>query len=103
MTGKLASGMTRRTALLAVAGAAAMPLAMPRIAHAADPIKIGLLLANTGQIAGQTEYLANGSILALEMRNKMIMGQSAELVWLDEPTPQAATQNMQKLLQEDKV
>jgi branched-chain amino acid transport system substrate-binding protein len=31
------------------------------------------------------------------------MGQPAELVWLDEPSPQAATQNMQKLVQENKV
>ena len=59
--------MTRRTALLSAAGAAMAPLAMPHIARAADPIKIGLLLAKTGQIAGQTEYLANGSILALEL------------------------------------
>src|SRR5690348_10433671 len=93
----------RRTTLLGAAGLAATPFAAPHIARAADPIKIGLLLAKTGQIAGQTEYLANGSFLALEQRNKMIMGQPAELVWLDEPSPQAATQNMQKLVQEDKV
>ncbi len=90
----------RRSALL---GAAALPLAAPFIARAADPIKIGLLLAKTGQIAGQTEYLANGTYLALEQRNNTIMGQPAELVWLDEPSPQAATQNMQKLVQENKV
>src|SRR5689334_9737423 len=93
----------RRTTLLGAAGLAATPFAAPHIARAADPIKVGLLLAKTGQIAGQTEYLANGSFLALEQRNKMIMGQPAELVWLDEPSPQAATQNMQKLVQEDKV
>ena len=56
---------------------------------AAEPIKIGLLLAKTGQIAAQTEYLANGTYLALEERNNTIMGQPAELVWLDEPSPQA--------------
>ena len=39
----------------------------------------------------------------MEQRNNMIMGQPAELVWLDEPSPQAATQNMQKLVQENKV
>jgi branched-chain amino acid transport system substrate-binding protein len=89
-------------ASLAAIGAAA-PLAMPHVARAADPIRVGLLLAKTGQIAGQTEYLANGSFLALEQRNNMIMGRPAELVWLDEPTPQAATQNMQKLVQENKV
>jgi len=93
----------RRRALLGTVGLAVAPLAAPYIARAAEPVKVGLLLAKTGQIAGQTEYLANGSFLALEQRNKMIMGQPAELVWLDEPSPQAATQNMQKLVQEDKV
>jgi branched-chain amino acid transport system substrate-binding protein len=38
----------RRGALLGLADA---PLAAPCIARAADPIKIGLLLAKTGQIA----------------------------------------------------
>ena len=92
--------LPRRQALF---GAAATALAAPHIGRAADPIRIGLLLAKTGQIAAQTEYLANGSYLAMEQRNNTIMGQPAELVWLDEPTPQAATQNMQKLVQEKKV
>src|SRR5580692_491762 len=92
--------LPRRQALL---GTAATALAAPRIARAADPIRIGLLLAKTGQIAAQTESLANGSYLAMEQRNNMIGGRPAELVWLDEPSPQAATQNMQKLVQENKV
>ncbi len=93
----------RRHVLLGAAAMAATPLAAPFVARAAEPIRIGLLLAKTGQIAGQTEYLANGSFLALQQRDNQIMGQPAELVWLDEPTPQAATQNMQKLVQENKV
>jgi len=87
-------------------GAAALvtaPLAAPRIARAVEPIRIGLLLAKTGQIAAQTEYLANGTFLAMAERSNTIAGQPAELIWLDEPTPQAATQNMQKLVQENKV
>ena len=92
--------ISRRKALV---GAAALPLTAPFVARAVEPIKVGLLLAKTGQIAGQTEYLSNGTFLALEDRNNMIMGQPAELVWLDEPSPQAATQNMQKLVQENKV
>ena len=88
----------RRKALLGAAGLAAAPLAAPFVARAADPIRIGVLLAKTGQIAAQTEYLANGTFLAMEQRNNTVMGQPAELVWLDEPTPQAATQNMQKLV-----
>jgi branched-chain amino acid transport system substrate-binding protein len=95
--------LPRRKALLGAALLGTAPLAAPRITRAAGPIKIGLLLAKTGQIAAQTEYLANGTYLALEQRNNMIMGEPAELVWLDEPSPQAATQNMQKLVQESKV
>jgi branched-chain amino acid transport system substrate-binding protein len=95
--------MTRRRTLLGGAALGATALAMPHVARAADPIRIGLLLAKTGQIAPQTEYLSNGSFLALEERHNMIMGRPAELVWLDEPTPQAATQNMQKLVQENHV
>jgi branched-chain amino acid transport system substrate-binding protein len=93
----------RRETLLGAAALAAAPLSSPYVARAADPIRIGLLLAKTGQIAAQTEYLANGTFLALEERNNTINGQPAELVWLDEPSPQAATQNMQKLVQENKV
>jgi branched-chain amino acid transport system substrate-binding protein len=101
------SGMPRRNLLLGGAalatGPLAVPLAAPHIARAAAPLRIGLLLAKTGQIAAQTEYLANGTYLALQQRDNQIMGQPAELIWLDEPTPQAATQNMQKLVQENKV
>ena len=95
--------MPRRQVLLGAAGLTAAPLAAPFVARAADPIRVGVLLAKTGQIAAQTEYLANGTFLAMQERNNILMGQPAELVWLDEPTPQAATQNMQKLVQENKV
>jgi branched-chain amino acid transport system substrate-binding protein len=95
----------RRRALLGAAALAAAPLAKPFIADAAaaEPIKIGLLLAKTGDIAAQTEYLANGTYLALEERGNTIMGRQAELVWLDEPSPQGSQQNMQRLVQENKV
>src|SRR3984885_11270417 len=99
--------VTRRRALVGAASlaAASSSLAKPFIANAAaaNPIKIGLLLAKTGQIAPQTEYLSQGSYLALEERGNQIMGRAAELVWLDEPSPQDATQNMRKLVQEQKV
>ena len=95
----------RRRALLGAAAIATVPLAKPfiRNAAAADTIKIGLLLAKTGDIAAQTEYLANGTYLALEERGNKIMGQPAELIWLDEPSPQGSQQNMQRLVQENKV
>jgi branched-chain amino acid transport system substrate-binding protein len=98
--------ITRRQALLGAAAlGAASPLGMPSIANAAaaEPIRIGLLLAKTGDIAAQTEYLANGAFLALEERGNTIMGRPAELIWYDEPSPQGSQQNMQKLVQEAKV
>ncbi len=97
--------LPRRRVLQAASLAAAAPLARPFIANAkaAETIKIGLLLAKTGDIAAQTEYLANGTYLALEERDNKIMGQPAELIWLDEPTPQGSQQNMQRLVQENKV
>jgi branched-chain amino acid transport system substrate-binding protein len=100
--------VTRRGALLSAAtigaAGAARHLGMPfvRNAAAAEPIRIGLLLAKTGQIAPQTEYLANGSYLALA-EHKTVLGRPVELVWFDEPSPQGAQQNMQKLVQEQKV
>jgi branched-chain amino acid transport system substrate-binding protein len=93
----------RRQLLGGAVALAAAPLAAPFVARAVEPIRIGVLLAKTGQIAGQAEYLSNGTFLAMEQRNNMIMGQPAELIWLDEPSPQGATQNMQKLVQENKV
>jgi branched-chain amino acid transport system substrate-binding protein len=104
--GKPAGVITRRQTLLGAATlGAASPLGMPYIANAAaaESIKIGLLLAKTGDIAAQAEYLANGSYLALAERGNMVMGQPAELVWYDEPSPQGSQQNMQKLVQEAKV
>ncbi|MEJ0072332.1 MAG: ABC transporter substrate-binding protein [Pseudomonadota bacterium] len=96
------SRVSRRSLLIGAGGAAAFTLGAPfvRRARAADTIKIGLLLAKTGDIAAQTEYLANGSYVALAQRGNKLMGQSAELVWYDEPSPQGAQQNFQKLVQE---
>ena len=100
---------TRRTALLgaaALAGtAAASRLGMPYIANAAaaEPIKIGLILAKTGQIVDQAEYLANGTFLALEQAGNKVLDRPVEIIWLDEPSPQVAQQNAQKLIEENKV
>jgi branched-chain amino acid transport system substrate-binding protein len=103
-----AAALRRRTLLAASAAGAGLGiggLTKPFIsrAHADEPIRIGLLLAKTGDIAPQTEYLANGTYLALAERDNKIGGRPVELVWLDEPSPQGAQQNMQKLVQEQKV
>jgi branched-chain amino acid transport system substrate-binding protein len=96
---------TRRRALLGAASVAAAPLAMPfiRNAAAAEPIRIGLLLAKQGSIVEQVEYLQQGTFMALDDINKTILGRPAEIIWEDEPSPQGAAQNAQKLIQEQKV
>ena len=95
----------RRKLLIGGASLAASSVASPFVSrgYAAEPIKIGLLWAKTGQIAEQGEYLAQGSMLALEQRGNMLLGQPAEIVWLDEPNPQGAQLNAQRLVSEHKV
>jgi branched-chain amino acid transport system substrate-binding protein len=90
---------------LAATGLAATRLGMPYIgnAEAAEPIKLGMIWAKTGNIVDQAEYLAQGSLLALEQRNNMLLGRPVEVIWLDEPNPQGAQQNAEKLVSEHKV
>lgn len=89
----------------ALAYAAASKLGMPYIgsAAAADPIRIGMIYAKTGAVADQAEYMAQGSLLALETRNNTLLGRQAEVIWLDEPTSQAAQQNAERLVGEHNV
>ena len=95
----------RRRFLAAPRRLAATAVAMPYIsrAAAAEPIKIGMIWAKTGQITQQAEYLAQGTMLALEQRGNMLLGRPAEIVWLDEPNPQGAQQSAERLVQEHKV
>lgn len=99
----------RRSLLLGAAGlgaaAATSRLGMPYVgnATAAEPIKIGMIWAKTGSIVDQAEYLAQGGMLALEQRNNTLLGRPAEIVWLDEPNPQGAQQNAERLVGEHKV
>lgn len=95
----------RRSLLIGAGGLAATRLGAPYIgnASAAEPIKIGMLWAKTGTIVDQSEYLAQGGFLALEQINGTLLGRPAEIVWLDEPNPQGAQQNAQRLIDEHKV
>jgi branched-chain amino acid transport system substrate-binding protein len=100
----------RRSLILGASGLAATRLGasylgMPYIgnAAAAEPIKIGMIWAKTGSIVDQSEYLAQGSMLALEQRGNTLLGRPAEIVWLDEPNPQGAQQSAERLVGEHKV
>jgi branched-chain amino acid transport system substrate-binding protein len=90
---------------LALAHAVTSGIAMPYIgsAVAAEPIRIGMIYAKTGAVADQAEYMAQGSLLALELRNNVLLNRPTEVIWLDEPTSQAAQQNAERLVGEHKV
>ncbi|AMV46961.1 ABC transporter substrate-binding protein [Paraburkholderia caribensis] len=102
------AGMTRR-AWLATAGktlaSGAAVLAAPAIVRAQgeQPLKLGLLMAKQGVWTEQGEVIANGVKMALDDANNQARGRRVDLVWYDEPNPQSAQQNMQKLIEQDKV
>ncbi|MGO9005844.1 MAG: ABC transporter substrate-binding protein [Beijerinckiaceae bacterium] len=97
--------VSRRGLLLGGASVAAAKIGMPYIrnAAAAEPIKIGMIYGKTGPIVAQAKYLAQGGMLALEQRNNALLGRPAEIVWLDEPSPQGAQENAERLVNEHKV
>lgn len=88
-----------------VAGGMALSLGMPALVRAQGegPIKIGLVFAKQGTWTVQGEQLVSGARMALEAVGNKLLGRPVELVWYDEPNPQSAQQNMQKLVDEDKV
>lgn len=100
--------MTRRD-VLSLAGKAAvggtLAFGAPAIlrAQTSQTTKIGLVFAKQGVWTAQGELLANGIKMALDQAGGTILGKKAELVWYDEPSPQSAQQNMQKLIESDKV
>jgi branched-chain amino acid transport system substrate-binding protein len=75
--------ITRRSLAL---GTAAV-LAAPRIARAADPLKVGCVFPSTGPAAEAGQFQLNGAKLALEMVNeKGVLGRKMELVTEDDQT-----------------
>jgi branched-chain amino acid transport system substrate-binding protein len=72
-------------------------------ANAAEPIKIGVLLAKSGTYAAQGSQGYNGATIAVADANSQVLDRPIELVWLDENGPQTTQQNMQRLIQQEKV
>lgn len=90
---------------LSVTALAAFALASAMNAQAQEtgPIRIGLIYSKQGPGASIGEFLQRGSELAVEQAGRKVLGRPIELVWLDEPNPQVSQQNMQKLVDENKV
>jgi len=86
-----------------VCGLAALGLAGAAFAQDTGPVRIGLIYSKQGPGAAIGEFLQKGSELAVEQAGGKVLGRAIELVWLDEPNPQVSQQNMQKLVNENKV
>lgn len=98
--------LNRRSFIRATAGvAAASALSWNGTASAQSdgPVRIGLIYTKQGPGAAIGEYLQRGSELAVEQAGRKVLGRPIELVWLDEPNPQVSQQNMQRLVDENKV
>jgi branched-chain amino acid transport system substrate-binding protein len=73
------------------------------LAEDTGPVRIGLVYSKQGPGSAIGEYLQRGSALAVAQAGGKVLGRPVELVWLDEANPQVSQQNMQKLINEDKV
>lgn len=95
----------RRALIGAFAGAVALSTFGLGAAQAQSdgPIRIGMIYAKQGPGAAIGQYLRRGSELAVEQAGGKVLGRPIELIWLDEPNPQVSQQNMQRLIDENKV
>ena len=100
------AGISRRTLLgVAAASGGALTLRAPFISRALaeEPVRIGVVIAKQGAFVQQGADLAAGLQLALKDASNTVMGRNIEVTWLDESDPQSATQNITKLIQDNKV
>lgn len=93
------------TSGVAIVSGSALSLSAPyvRTAAADEPIRIGMVLAKQGAFAQQGADLAQGVQIALKDASNKALGRNIEVTWLDESDPQSATQNITKLIQEQRV
>ena len=72
-------------------------------AQDAGPVKIGLIYSKQGPGASSGQFLQRGSELAAQQTGMKVLGRPIELIWLDEAGPEGSQQNMQRLIDENKV
>lgn len=80
-----------------------LALSSPGAMAQTTPIKVGMVLAKQGFSAELGIATAEGAELAVQQFGPTTVKQPVELVWYDEPNPQAAQQSFMKLIEQDKV
>ncbi|MDQ8730994.1 ABC transporter substrate-binding protein [Bradyrhizobium sp. LHD-71] len=103
----LLPGLTRRGLLTGAAGAATLAVApqlrSPAVAQKA-PLKVGLMLPYTGTYAKLGQFIDNGFRLYVEQKGGKLGGREITFVQVDdESKPEAATDNMNRLVGREKV
>lgn len=103
----LKSAFTRRTLLsgAATVGAAGLVSSFPRPAIAQGaPYKVGLMLPYTGTFAKLGQFIDQGMRLYVEQKGGKLGGRNVTFVQIDdESKPEAATDNMNRLVGREKV
>ncbi len=104
--------LTRRRLLTGAAGAATLAAApglvasgifSPALAQNA-PLKVGLMLPTTGTFAKLGQFIDDGFKLYVEQKGGKLGGRAIEFVQVDdESKPEAATDNMNRLVGREKV
>ena len=98
---------TRRTVLRGATGAAALglvsPFPKPALAQGA-PLKVGFMLPYTGTYAKLGKFIDDGFRLYAEQKGGKLGGRAITFVQIDdESKPEAATDNMNRLVGREKV
>ncbi|MGI4812663.1 MAG: ABC transporter substrate-binding protein [Janthinobacterium lividum] len=93
--------------LRALAGAGCALLAgiaaVPAMAQDNSPIPIGMVMSKQGVFADVGRDGARGAMMAIDDVGSKINGRPVKLIWYDDPDPQSAQQNTQKLIDNEKV
>ncbi|MGI4812662.1 MAG: ABC transporter substrate-binding protein [Janthinobacterium lividum] len=77
--------------------------AAPALAQDNSPIPIGIVMSKQGVFADVGRDGARGAMMAVDDVDSKIDGRPVKLIWYDDPDPQSAQQNTQKLIDNEKV
>ncbi|KQT22809.1 MULTISPECIES: ABC transporter substrate-binding protein [unclassified Bradyrhizobium] len=97
------SACRKLLARLTTAAIASLAAATGASAQTDDPIRIGMIYSKQGPGSSIGQFLERGSELAVEQAGGKVLGRKIEVIWLDESDPQGSQQNMQRLVDENKV
>jgi branched-chain amino acid transport system substrate-binding protein len=90
-------------AALAATALTSLIMAGAARAQSDEPVRIGMIYSKQGPGSSIGQFLQRGSELAVEQAGGKVLGRKIEIVWLDESDPQGSQQNMQRLVDENKV